>query len=122
MSRFPEGDDRRPAANRKSAVRQREESEDTGTNGDGRLFASEANERFRSRWSEIQTKFVDDPRLAVEQADALVGEMTDNIVSLFARNRDELERQWTAGEDVSTEDLRRTLQQYRTFFQRLLSL
>lgn len=86
------------------------------------LFPAEESDRFRSRWMEIQTHFVDEPRRSVEEADALVKEVTDRLVSVFTRSRDELDRQWTAGDDVSTEDLRLTLQRYRSFFERLLSV
>ena len=48
---------------------------------------------LRRRWEEIQTRFA----------------------------REQLEGQWSRGEDVSTEDLRVALQRYRSFFQRLLS-
>jgi hypothetical protein len=34
--------------------------------------------------------------------------------------RSKLEDQWSSGGDVSTEDLRLTLQRYRSFFERLL--
>lgn len=86
------------------------------------LFASADADRFHSRWTEIQTNFVDEPRRAVEQADDLVSEITEEITTVFTRNREELERQWSAGDEVSTEQLRRTLQSYRSFFERLLSL
>lgn len=36
--------------------------------------------------------------------------------------RERLELQWKAGQDVSTEDLRRALQRYRAFFQRLVAV
>ncbi len=88
----------------------------------GALFASDDAQRFRLRWTEIQTNFVDEPRRAVEEADDLVSEMSERITSLFTQNREELERQWSAGDEVSTEQLRRTLQSYRSFFERLLSL
>lgn len=78
--------------------------------------ASPTNER----WQQIQTTFVDDPRKAVTQAHELVGELTQQIVDGFARERSELEQQWSKGEDVSTEDLRVCLQRYRAFFSRLL--
>jgi len=91
-------------------------------NSDAPLFPGEDYDRFRDRWGQIQTNFVDEPRRAVEQADALVSEVTERLTSVFARNRDELERQWTAGDEVSTEELRRTLQRYRSFFERLLSM
>lgn len=86
------------------------------------LFPGEESERFRSLWKEIQTGFVDEPRRAVEQADDLVKEVTDRLSAVFTRSRDELERQWTAGDEVSTEDLRQALQRYRSFFERLLSV
>ncbi len=86
------------------------------------LFPAGESDGFRSRWMEIQTRFVDEPRQSVEEADVLVKEVSDRLVSVFARNRDELERQWSAGDEVSTEDLRRTLQRYRSFFERLLSV
>lgn len=78
--------------------------------------AGPANER----WGHIQAKFVDDPRKAVSEAHELVGELTQRIVDAFARERSELERQWSEGENVSTEDLRVSLQRYRAFFSRLL--
>src|SRR5690554_3774971 len=86
------------------------------------LFVREEADRFRSRWLDVQTGFVDEPRQAVEQADELVREVTDRLVDTFTRGRDDLERQWRAGEDVSTEDLRQSMQRYRSFFERLLSL
>jgi len=72
------------------------------------------------RWQSIQAAFVDDPRKAVTEAHQLVGELTQRIVDAFAHERDELERQWSKGSDVSTEDLRVSLQRYRAFFSRLL--
>jgi hypothetical protein len=72
------------------------------------------------RWQRIQTAFVDDPRKSVTEAHQLVGELTQRIVDAFAHERDELEKQWSEGSDVSTEDLRVSLQRYRAFFSRLL--
>jgi hypothetical protein len=76
---------------------------------------------LRGRWEEIQTRFVDDPRRAVEDADALVAGVMKSLAEGFAQAREQLEGQWSRGEDVSTEDLRVALQRYRSFFQRLLS-
>ena len=39
----------------------------------------------------------------------------------FAGAREDLEGQWSRGEDISTEDLRVALQRYRSFFRRLLA-
>jgi len=78
-------------------------------------------EAFQSRWEEIQVRFVDEPRGAVEDADALVATVMQRLAEGFAQEREHLEAQWGRGEDISTEDLRIALQRYRSFFQRLLS-
>lgn len=86
------------------------------------LFAAGEAEDFRSRWSEIQIGFVDEPRRSVEEADHLVAEVIKRLAQVFADERSRLEQQWSRGDDVSTEDLRVTLQCYRSFFDRLLSV
>jgi hypothetical protein len=85
------------------------------------LFEQEGLEEFRSRWAAIQTGFVDDPRKAVEQADELVSSVTKRLTEAFANERSNLEREWSEGEEVSTEDLRIAFRRYRSFFDRLLS-
>jgi len=77
---------------------------------------------LRGKWDTIQTGFVDEPRRAVENADALVATAMKRLAEVFAAERAELEGQWDRGDDVSTEDLRLALQRYRTFFGRLLSI
>lgn len=84
------------------------------------LLSHDESEHFRTRWSEVQGKFVDEPRSAVQQADALVGEVIDKITAMFAKEHSSLEGQWKEGKDVSTEDLRKALQHYRSFFNRLV--
>ena len=86
------------------------------------LFESDVLDNFNSRWTEVQTSFVDEPRRAVEQADALVSDVIQRIGNSFGRERSQLEKQWDRGDDVSTEDLRQALQRYRSFFSRLLSV
>ena len=44
------------------------------------------------------------------------------LAQVFAEERARLEAQWDRGEDVSTEDLRISLQRYRSFFDRLLKV
>lgn len=85
------------------------------------LFAGEDAERFRSRWQEIQTGFVDEPQRSVEEADTLVAELMQRLASTFSEERSKLESQWAGGGDASTEDLRVALQRYRSFFDRLLA-
>lgn len=79
-------------------------------------------EDFRERWETVQTNFVDDPRRAVSQADELVADTMQQISEMFSRERARLEDQWTRGDEVSTEDLRVSLQRYRSFFNRLLRI
>jgi hypothetical protein len=86
------------------------------------LFETAVLSEFNTRWSEIQTGFVDEPRRAVQQADALVSDVIARIADSFSRERAQLEQQWDSGDDVSTEDLRVALQRYRSFFSRLLTL
>ncbi|WP_051844890.1 hypothetical protein [Streptomyces globisporus] len=86
-----------------------------------RLLDAEADEAFRTRWHEIQSRFVDDPRGAVHEADELVNEVIRRLAATFADRKKDLEGQWSEGEDVDTEDLRTALRQYRSFFNRLLT-
>ena len=86
------------------------------------LFRDEEGRGFHTRWDGIQTGFVDEPRAAVEQADALVGEMLKRLTDEFTAERTRLEEQWSRGDNVSTEDLRIALKRYRSFFERLLSI
>jgi len=90
---------------------------------DGSLMAlleREESEHLRTRWNDIQGRFVDEPRSAVQQADTLVSEVIDKITEMFANEHGLLEGQWKQGDDVSTEDLRQALQRYRSFFNRLV--
>lgn len=84
------------------------------------LLTPQESEHFRMRWNEIQGKFVDEPRSAVQQADMLVSEVIGQITQMFAKEHSLLEGQWNQGNDVSTEDLRKALQRYRSFFNRLV--
>jgi hypothetical protein len=93
-----------------------------GTDSDHEpLFPSDQGERFTTRWQEIQTSFVDQPRDAVAEADTLVADLMQRLASSFSKERERLEAQWDRGDDVSTEDLRVALTRYRSFFDRLLS-
>jgi hypothetical protein len=85
------------------------------------LFETADRDRFGDRWTTIQAAFVDDPRDAVKEADALVAELMQRLAETFSTERSRLESQWDNDEDVSTEDLRIALQRYRSFFDRLLS-
>lgn len=86
------------------------------------LFSDDAASELRERWTDVQAGFVDEPRSAVEQADALVAEVMKRLADSFATERQALEQQWSRGDDASTEDLRVALRRYRSFFDRLLSI
>ena len=86
------------------------------------LFEEEAARKFRARWLSIQSKFVDDPGDSVKQADDLVADVIKNVTTSFANRRISLEKGWNGGDNTSTEDLRLALKQYRSFFDRLLTL
>lgn len=85
------------------------------------LLPGDQADGYRSRWEEIQTGFVDEPRHAVERADQLVAEVIKRIAEIFADERGKLEGQWSRGGEVDTEALRVALTRYRAFFERLLS-
>ena len=89
--------------------------------GHAPVFPENELNDLRSRWDKAQGMFVDEPRKAVEDADALVASAVKRIAELFADERAKLEKQWDRGSEVSTEDLRQALRRYRGFFDRLLS-
>jgi hypothetical protein len=86
------------------------------------LFSPELAETYRSRWSAIQSGFVDDPRRAVRSGDELVAQVMTNLANSFAEERHRVEAQLDDSGDSSTENLRVALRRYRSFFERLLSL
>lgn len=86
------------------------------------LFADGELSGLRSRWTEVQSTFVDDPRDCVQKADGLVADVVDKLTSGFSHARAQLEEQWDRGEEISTEELRLALKRYREFFERLLAV
>ena len=86
------------------------------------LFTPKATLDFRSRWDLVQRSFVDDPREAVHAADELVIQVTETLAETFAKQRSELEKGLEQAEAPTTENLRIALRQYRSFFERLLSI
>jgi hypothetical protein len=84
------------------------------------LLNPEDSERFRTIWMGLQGKFVDEPRVAVQEADSLVSEVIEQLTQMFAHEHSALESKWNQGNDVSTEDLRQALLRYHSFFNRLV--
>jgi hypothetical protein len=95
---------------------------DVDEGGRAPLFADEELTDFRSRWDTLQARFVDEPRAAVEGADALVSDLVKRLNASFSDARSRLEDSWEQGGEGSTEDLRLALKRYRSFFNRLLEV
>jgi HD-GYP domain-containing protein (c-di-GMP phosphodiesterase class II) len=89
---------------------------------DASYMRKDTQQEIDQRWQEVQSEFVDDPRKSVAHAHQLVSDAVQRIVDTFTEERNALERQWSEGNDVSTEDLRVSLHRYREFFARLLPL
>ena len=109
--------------------RDRNQTTDTRMNADSNeadertaLLSQDEAKSLRGQWDSIQVGFVDEPRQAVERADALVAGAMKRLAEMFAAERERLEKQWDRGDSVSTEELRQALRRYRSFFGRLLSV
>jgi len=79
------------------------------------LFSEPEMRGLRSQWSKLQTGFVDEPRLTVEDADKLVAAVM-RLAEGLANERSGLEKQCDRGDHASTEDSRVALKRYRSFF------
>jgi hypothetical protein len=111
-----------PQPSAPASMSDQREEETTGDEGLREpLLPDDRTAGYRRRWADIQSRFVDDPRSSVEQADTLVLEVVQDLQTTFGSERSSLEGQWQSGEDVQTEDLRMALRRYRSFFDRLLS-
>src|SRR5215211_5321881 len=85
------------------------------------IYSDDQINDLRTRWNDIQAGFIDEPRGALERANALVDEAITKLAEGFARTRENLYHQWKRDGTVSTEDMRQALRRYRSFFNRLLN-
>jgi len=83
------------------------------------LISKREMEDLRSRWTTVQSKFVDDPRKAVQEAAQLISAAIDELSENFRAQGSQRENK---GIENSTEDLRLLLQEYRALFDRIVSL
>ncbi len=95
---------------------------DTAETEAAQLLDPKDRDAMTQRWRDIQADFVDQPQQAMQDADALVAGLMQQLAQMFSQERSQLEAQWSRGDEVSTEDLRVSLQRYRAFFERLLSV
>jgi hypothetical protein len=84
------------------------------------FWADGQGQHFRDRWREVQLRFVDDPRSAAQEAEALVGEAIDGFTAALAARREEL-AQWRSHSTDDTEELRVALRRYREFLDRVIA-
>jgi hypothetical protein len=114
----PLGNGQQPASATQAAA-----DSDLGAGGQPptQLLEDDELQSILARWKDIQAEFVDEPRKAVQDADALVADLMQRLARMFASERNQLESRWAGGDEVSTEDLRRGLRRYRSFFERLLA-
>jgi hypothetical protein len=82
------------------------------------VLSREDAQTFQVRWEAIQTVFVDDPQAATGQADALVGEVMDQLLRLRQEYLTQL--RGALGDGADTEAMRIALRRYRAFFNVLL--
>ncbi|MFG3224019.1 hypothetical protein ACGF07_04440 [Kitasatospora sp. NPDC048194] len=83
----------------------------------------ERTQRLRAEWHSVQAGFVDDPRQAVQQADALIEKSVGLLAEAVTERRHRLRGAEAAPDGApaaSTEDLRLTLREYRALLDRLL--
>jgi hypothetical protein len=101
-------------------------------------LAPAGREQFIARWRKVQERFVDDPRAAVNEADAViseamvasgypVGDFEQRAADISVDHPGVVTDYRTAHEiagrrsDISTEDLRRAMVHYRSLFEELVA-
>jgi hypothetical protein len=84
-----------------------------------RLLEDQDVSRYREQWRELQAGFVDEPRGSVREADTLVAQMMDALTSQLAERKKALRDHSDA---TDTEQLRVTLQRYRSLFDQMLQV
>ena len=115
------GDGERGSAKTSEVETGADRQADAGPDRRTTLIEPERAESYNSRWKQLKSEFVDDPRASVQGANQRVGEVLDELEELFRSQRADLEHGLDS-EQTTTEDLRQALGRYRSFFDRLLSV
>ncbi|MEV1177149.1 hypothetical protein [Nonomuraea sp. NPDC049784] len=76
----------------------------------------------QDRWHDLQARFVDDPRDAVQRAASLLDEMAASVHQALESRIRELQDLWKNTRHHDTEQLRLALRSYRDVMHRLLPL
>lgn len=126
MTEFPQAhNDASPGpseAARAAGARRQENVEYSDEDRNSPLLPEQQCTSLNKEWQAIQARFVDSPRIAVEAADTLVRKTIDTLANSFGEMRASLDKAWETDREISTEELRLAFQNYRSFFQRLLSI
>lgn len=85
------------------------------------FFATDEADAFRSRWRDVQLRFVDDPHAAAGEAQGLVTEAVEALTAALTAQRDELGG-WTNAGPEDTEQLRMVVRRYRDLLDRVLAI
>ncbi|TDD40010.1 hypothetical protein E1287_02240 [Actinomadura sp. KC06] len=86
----------------------------------GPLLDPAEAERFRERWREVQSGFVDDPGEAVRRADGLASDAVDALGRAIAAHRRSLAEDSAKDGRPDTERLRLALHGYRDLLNRVI--
>jgi hypothetical protein len=86
------------------------------------FFSPAETQTFRSRWNNIQVRFVDDPASAVDEANNLVSDAIEHLKQGFTAQRQPHEQTSDPDKRDSTEERRLLLRRYRTLVERLVSI
>jgi len=89
---------------------------------DDAVFGEDRSAEFHARWREVQSSFVDDPAVAVREADLLVTEVVSALTSALEERQRALGADWREAPDSGTEELRTALMRYRAVFLRLIEV
>jgi hypothetical protein len=88
-----------------------------GDPANGSLLPDSAE--FRTRWQQVQSRFVDDPRGSVTEAADVLAHVTAELEAAIAERQRALRDRWTEGQSADTESLRETLLMYRALLHQL---
>jgi hypothetical protein len=89
---------------------------------EGQWFNRNEIEDLQSRWTSIQIQFVEDPCSAIEQGEAIVAETIERVTQMITEQQQSLGHKWLNHDDITTEELRLTLLDYRSLMNHLLNL
>ncbi len=85
------------------------------------FWSDQSASGLRERWRDLQLRFVDDPRAAATEADAVLKETIEALGQSLQAARADLS-DWRDQHEGDTEGLRQAMQRYRTVLDRVLSL